>query len=247
MIPLNLIVNADDFGINDSVNKAILWAYQQNYINSTSLIPNRDGYDQAVKFFHNYKSIIKNVGVHINLADGTPVTDFKIKSFLKANGEWDINATGKKLQFFNTLSINSFKTEIKAQIEKVLTAKIPITHIDSHLHLHTLPKFINIFLDLAAEYNIKLRLAQTYKEDNLSKFLLRRFLNHKIKAKSLNYSDRFETVDYFLLNYKNLNITEVTEIMIHPDFDQFGKLTDHYNPSDMINWISFLDMLKGGS
>ena len=243
MIPLNLIVNADDFGINNSVNKAILFAFQEGYINSTSLIPNREGYEGAVKIYHNNKAILKHIGVHVNLADGMPVTKFNIKAFVKANGEWDIGETGKKLQFFSKQTTNFFKTEIKAQIIKVLSSEVPVTHLDSHLHLHTLPKFMTIFLELAAEFNLKLRLAQTYKEDDLFKFLFRRFLNNKIKRNALNYSDKFETVDHFLLSpHSNHNLS--TEIMLHPCFDEQNNLTDHYMPSDMYNWLNFYRSYK---
>ena len=239
MIPLNVIANADDFGLNSSVNKAILYCYEKGYINSTSLMVNCDGFEEAVELTLQ-NDIIRNVGLHINLAEGKPVTDFVGKAFLTENGEWDIHKTGKKVRFLDSGTALSFYKEIEAQIDRALKAHIPLTHLDAHLHLHTLPGFNQIFLVLAKKHGLKLRLAQSFNEGNLLKFFFRNLLNKKIMAAGCNYSDRFQTVDYFIANshlwHKNLRV----EIMLHPDFNDQSELTDHYLPSDMSNWIRFL-------
>jgi chitin disaccharide deacetylase len=48
MIANNVKINADDFGLNSSVNKAIIEAFDNNYINSTTLMANMPGFDEAV-------------------------------------------------------------------------------------------------------------------------------------------------------------------------------------------------------
>ena len=45
----NLIVNADDFGLNLSVNKAVLCCFENQIINSTSLLPNTTYFEEAVE------------------------------------------------------------------------------------------------------------------------------------------------------------------------------------------------------
>lgn len=239
LIPENIIANADDFGLNSSVNKAILHSYEQGYINSTSLMANCIGFEEAVAMSHQNK-IVQNIGVHINLAEGKPVTDFKQKGFLTPNGEWDIGQTGKKLSFLSFESKAAFYAEIETQLSRVLKQNVPVTHLDSHLHLHTLPCFFELFLSLARTYKLKLRLAQSFNEGSPLKFLFRQFLNRKIKQQGIGYSSRFQTVDYFINHHHLRPAARQTEIMLHPDFDQSGNLTDHYLPTDMADWLLYL-------
>ncbi len=46
------------------------------------------------------------------------------------------------------------KKELRAQIEKILDQKIVISHIDSHQHIHVLPKILEIVTGLADEFKI---------------------------------------------------------------------------------------------
>ncbi|WP_461450154.1 ChbG/HpnK family deacetylase [Mucilaginibacter sp.] len=235
-------MNADDFGLSSSVNNAVLYCYQLEYINSSSLFATNTNDLAIYEALDMIKSnkVIKNVGIHINLDDGKPLTNFKNKHFLNEDGKWDSSKTGKKIKFLDTQTRHDFYNEIESQILKILRTNIKINHIDSHHHLHTLPGFYNLFLTAARKYKLKLRIAQTYNEGNYIKSVFRKYVNMKIKANGYNYSDFFETVDHFLahkidgINYKK------TELMLHPDFDTLGKLTDHYSASDMNNWLSYL-------
>ncbi|MFD2146832.1 carbohydrate deacetylase [Mucilaginibacter antarcticus] len=163
LIPKNIIVNADDIGLSQSVNRAILYSYQQGYINSTSLLTNMDDFDDAVKIIRKHPEII-NIGVHGNFAEGKPLTDFAAQQFLTADGSWNVTKTAKLLQLLDTRSKAAFKNELNAQIEKALAVNVNISHLDSHLHLHTLPAFYALYIEAAKKYDLKLRLAQTYSE-----------------------------------------------------------------------------------
>jgi predicted glycoside hydrolase/deacetylase ChbG (UPF0249 family) len=220
------------------VNKAILMCFEMNIINSTSLMANEAGFAEAVEIVHHNK-IVRNIGIHANFADGPPVSKFLDEKFLDINGNWDIAATKRKIAIFNDFTKKCFYGELKAQVEKVISEGIAITHIDSHLHLHTLPQFAPIFIAVAQEYNLKLRLAQTYNEGNFLKFIFRKTLNRSINNKVLNYSELFETVAHFIKNSVE-DRNSLIEIMLHPDIDENGKLTDHYSPTDMSEWLNYL-------
>lgn len=239
-IPLFIIVNADDIGLKSSVNKAILYCFEQGYINSTSLLTNMDCFDETVDLIHK-NPVITNIGIHVNLAEGKPITDFKHQQFLNPDGSWNIYQTGKHLQVFDDKMKASFLNEINAQIEKALKADIKITHIDSHLHLHTLPAFHNLFIDVAKAHGLKLRLAQTYRENSFLKFFYRKYINNKIKKSNINYSYFFNTVDLFLSKKDYALNGRTVEIMVHPDFDNKGNLVDHVGPTSMVNWIAYLN------
>jgi hypothetical protein len=69
----NIIVNADDFGSKSSVNKAIAELFNTGAINSTTLIANMAGFDEAVELA-NKNNFITKIGVHLNLSAGDPLT-----------------------------------------------------------------------------------------------------------------------------------------------------------------------------
>jgi predicted glycoside hydrolase/deacetylase ChbG (UPF0249 family) len=240
-LPSYIIANADDLGLNPSVNQAILYGYNQGYINSTSLLTNTDYFTETAQLIHQ-QPILKNIGLHANFAEGKPLTNFSQHSFLNEQGCWDIKQTNKILALLNTSAKHAFTSEIDAQINKALSANITITHLDSHYHLHTLPCFYGIFLQAAKRYNLKLRLAQTYNQGSFLKFAYRKYINRLFKQSGINYSNHFETVDYYLAN--GLNRPEITEVMLHPDFDLNGVLTDHYDAATMARWINYLDKIK---
>lgn len=241
LIPETIIANADDFGLNAAVNKAILFCFQHGYINSTSLLTNTTGFQEAVQMTKLHASI-KNVGVHINLAEGKPLTRITT-GLLNESGDWNLQKTGKAASVFSTTQKQEIKKEIFTQVEKSLAQGITITHIDSHYHLHTLPGLYPYFLAAAKYFNLKLRLAQTYRAGSYPKYWYRAFLNYKISNHHLNYSQRFETVEYFLNNITNGPKESIVEVMLHPSFDPDGTLTDHYDKATMANWLNYLKQL----
>lgn len=247
-IPNNIIVNADDFGLRASVNKAILHCFEQGYINSTSLITNQFFFEAAADMFH-ANPVIHNVGVHVNLSEGRPLTNFNQKLYLDENGNWNNSKVSKKYSLLNNEAKSAFSKEIYAQINKAISSKIPIVHLDSHYHTHTLPGFYKLFLDAAKSYKLKIRIAQTYNENNYLKFYYRKYINGIFKANRNNYSDLFENLTQVLRRSHLLNNEQVTEIMVHPDFDQSGILFDHYDAGNLKekgaktikDWICFLN------
>ena len=242
-IPNNVIANADDLGMTPSVNLAILNCFQNQYINSASLLTNTDYFDDTVDLIHENKSIY-NIGVHINFADGKPVTNFREYSWLNEDGSWNLSKTNRKLAILSSEAKKVFSNEIVAQIEIALSSKININHIDSHYHIHTQPGFYALFVNVAKRYKLKLRLAQTYNQNNQLKFLYRKYLNRQIKLNNCNYSDYFENIDYFLKFREQKDAASRTEIMLHPDIDAAGVLADNYDPDSLIRWKSYLESIK---
>lgn len=238
LIPANVIANADDLGLDQPVNRAILKCFDSGYINSASLLTNMDGFDEAVEMARQNASVT-NIGVHINLAEGKPLTNFGQPEYLAGNGHWDVGKTNKPLNILTGSAQAAFFKEISAQIERALASGIVITHIDSHYHIHTLPCFYKLFLAAAKQYKLKIRLAQTYNEGSYVKYAYRLYINGLFKMNKCHYSDRFETVEYFLRNRQPAG-NQVTEIMLHPGLAASGALTDHYDEDTLTNWIAFL-------
>ncbi|GAC1310861.1 MAG: chitin disaccharide deacetylase [Mucilaginibacter sp.] len=239
LLPGNIIANADDFGLNTAVNKGILHCFENGYINSTSIMTNRLNFEEAIDMVHANK-VITNVGLHVDFVNFKPASDFRDKRFLANSGIWDQKKTDNVFNFFGSQTKRYFSDEIEAQIQKVLKNGVKLTHMDTHRHLHILPPYFKIFIKIAKQYNLKLRLAQSFNEGNYLKFVYRKFVNNEIKKAGCNYADSFETVGYFLAHTYDLNSASTTEIMLHPIMNESGGLTDHYSATDIAGWISWL-------
>lgn len=238
-VPNNVIANADDLGLNQSVNAAIAFCFKQGYINSASLMTNTPGFKGAVALI-NDNDYIQNIGLHVNLAGGPPLTNLN-DNFLDTNGNFDILKTNRKSRLLSAADKIAFAKEIDAQISKALDYRVVLNHLDTHHHIHTIPAFYQLFINAAEKFDLKLRLAQTYREGSYLKYAYRLYINRKICSKGINYSARFETVEQYINTLATANPNALTEVMLHPDFDADGNLTDHYDPGTMYNWLKFLN------
>src|SRR5215472_15331036 len=130
MIMKRLIVNADDFGLSQGINDAIMLGHRQGIITSTTLMANGGAFAAAVEMARAASSL--GVGVHLNLTEGTPVSDPSyIPSLVDAQGLFAHTAAqlGRR-SLVGSLSLLEVERELRAQIEKVLAAGVAVTHLD---------------------------------------------------------------------------------------------------------------------
>src|SRR5246127_5926014 len=66
----NLIVNADDLGWTEGVNRGILEAFHNGIVTSTSLLANGAAFAGGMEAARSAPGL--GVGVHLNLSDGLP-------------------------------------------------------------------------------------------------------------------------------------------------------------------------------
>ena len=141
-----LIVNADDFGYSDEVNKGIIESHLNGIVTSTSIIVNMPGFKSAVKLAKANPSL--DTGIHLNLTEGTPLS----QSTLAVKGKF----SGSYLNFIlNKYPDEEIEAELEAQILKLREAGIKISHIDGHQHIHLFPKVFKIIVNLAKKHKIK--------------------------------------------------------------------------------------------
>lgn len=232
---LKLIVNADDFGLNDKVNEEILNSFQNGILRSTSLIANGNSFDQAVEIIRSNPNL--DVGIHLTLVDTHPLLKAEqIPTLINADGTLIRNAIQfAKKYFLKDINLIDVRKELSAQIEKILDYGIIITHIDSHQHLHLLPGILDIAVDFSAKYGIKfIRLPKEnvlpymfYEPKLFNKIAELAALNYLCyKAmKKINYRTDFFAGYYFGGNLSKVNLIKLIntlpvsgscELMCHP-------------------------------
>ena len=155
----NLIINADDFGLHLSVNEAIIAGHKDGCITSTSLMASGQAGEAAAAVALTVPTL--GVGVHLTLVAERPVLPpEEIPSLVDENGcFWADHMVFIKKYIAGKISLLEVRRECEAQLKRIQSWGIMPTHIDSHQHLHVLPKIFTICLDLAKENGInKMRL-----------------------------------------------------------------------------------------
>jgi len=231
MLVNNIKINADDFGLKQSVNKAVIEAFDKEYINSTTLMANMPAFDDAIYLIHEH-DLISKTGVHLVLTEGTPLTD-KIKSvdFL-FNGKVKLKDHLLKSYFsLNKIQEELIFNEFCTQIKRIQLKGINITHIDTHHHVHEFYCILKIIMKVKKLYNIPFIRILNNTEDSTRAYkqYYRWLINTYIKINKANFSDIFGNQTDLLLRFKKkpiFNDKEKIEIMVHPDYDNEGKLID---------------------
>jgi hopanoid biosynthesis associated protein HpnK len=150
----NLIVNADDLGWTDGVNRGIVRAHRNGIVTSASLLANGAAFESAVEMARSAPAL--GVGVHLNLNDGKPVSPPEsIPSLVTAKGEFAGGPETFMLRIARrNLNLKEVETEWGHQIQKIVDAGIHPTHLDGHKHVHMLPGLFEIALRLARRHGI---------------------------------------------------------------------------------------------
>lgn len=150
-----LIINADDFGLHLSVNKAVIEAHQKGCLTSTSIIPSGKAFDHAVLLA--LKNPGLGIGIHLTLVAEAPVSNPDcIPSLVTSTKVFNTQYPQFLLNYIlGKINLDEVRLELFAQVEKVVNTGIKVTHLDSHQHLHVLPGILDIVIEIAKKYNIK--------------------------------------------------------------------------------------------
>lgn len=150
MTDKRFILNADDFGMSQDFNRAVLDGYNDGFLKSASICANGSAFDSAINEILPECSDL-SLGVHLNIIEGKSLTHVPCLTNDKGNFNkgylWFILNSGKKEV------MEAIEKEFRAQIEKVLNSS-KANHIDSHVHVHAIPPIFRLASRLAKEYNI---------------------------------------------------------------------------------------------
>jgi hopanoid biosynthesis associated protein HpnK len=136
-----LIINADDFGLTHGVNRAIAESHARGVVTSTTLMANSRAFDEAVLLA---KASTKwSVGCHVVLVDGEPLIDPSRLPSLVPNKEIPRFRDGLGVLALQSVSgwvdADQVEAETTAQIRKLQSSGIDVSHVDTHKHAHMFP------------------------------------------------------------------------------------------------------------
>jgi chitin disaccharide deacetylase len=241
-----LIINADDFGLCESVNRGIIDCYLNGLVSDMSFLINCDCFDASVEMLR--KAGIHSTGIHFNLTLGTSFTG-------RSNSIAD--TTGKFFQpkalfikyLTGTLKDEEIYKELKAQLNLLISTGIEVTHFDSHQNVHLIPIIYRQMNLLMEEYkkkvNIRIpsesvRKPFSCKPSNLKRILILKTLS-SISRPYQNRKSRIYAIggDFFnnenpaivfnrILTVLETDMNRIFELAVHPGY--FSEIILQYDP-----------------
>lgn len=151
-MPLQLIINADDFGRSKEINRAILRAHREGVLNSASLMVGGAAAEDAVRLARENPTLA--VGLHLVVVDGPAVlTMSHIPHLLDASGRFPNQPVRLGLRYaLSKTARRELRDEIAAQFEQFVSTGLRLSHVDGHQHMHMHPVVFDLMLPLAGRY-----------------------------------------------------------------------------------------------
>ena len=261
-----IILNADDFAMDEGVSRAIINLLLLGTISSTSVMVNGKYFYKGISELKTMK--IDSVGVHLNITEGQAISDFKQVSDL-------VNSEG----FFKS-AIDKFDNRVLAQIEIELIAQIDLfiksfgnpSHLDAHHHFYLKNiKLLKLYSKLSKKYSLPIRKvyyrpSKTIKSKSIItsvrgsvKYIIMNSILHYYYSKAFRTEIKETRIDFygesFDLGYliSELNLihkkSDIIEIMLHPGYslsvydftkDEYGFREKEYNILNNKKVIEFL-------
>ena len=150
-----LIVNCDDLGMSHSTNQGVYEALRAGWATSASLmVPCPWSRDAAA----NYRG--EDVGVHLTLNAEYDLYRWGPITHAPSLHDGDGGFPRTVTDVWDHADLDEVRRECRAQVERAVLWGFDVSHLDSHMGTMQLrPEFFDIYLDLAVEFGLPLRMA----------------------------------------------------------------------------------------
>lgn len=149
-----LIVNADDFGFTSGVNRAIVEAHTHGVVTSSTLMANGPAFGEAASLAKTVPQL--SIGCHVVLIDGEPLLPpVQIPSLTDGSHFRDNLKAFALRALAGRIDAEEIAAETAAQIRKIQSAGITVSHVDTHKHTHLFPKILRPLLGAASSCGVR--------------------------------------------------------------------------------------------
>jgi chitin disaccharide deacetylase len=224
-----VVVNADDFGRSEEVNRAIVACFNEGLISSTTIMANMPGFQAACEIAEN-ENLSGHIGIHLNLTEGMPLTD-GIRSCPRfCNNEGEFSYKGQRPLWLAFQERAVLAAEIGAQIENCLVHGLSLTHADSHHHVHTEAPVFSVMKTVLGHHGIRrVRISRNtnMRRISLPKKIYKIGFNQWLTWHGFRRTDYFGDLDEFnRIKPTGKLVGKSFEIMVHPSYGEEGTLID---------------------
>lgn len=155
-----VIINADGLGLSHAANAGTFEALRDGIVTSASIMVPAPWAREAA---YQYRG--EDIGVHLTLNAQYdryrwgPITH--APSLLDGDGGFPRTVD----DLWDHADLDEARRELRAQIERAILWGFDVTHLDSHLNaLQLRPEFFDLYLDLAVEFGLPIRLSDASTE-----------------------------------------------------------------------------------
>lgn len=152
---ISLIINGDDFGYSEAVNRAIIQAHREGVLTSASLMINERAVDDAIELARANPNLA--VGLHLVLALGrAALPHSEIPHITNPQGKFSDSSFRAGLNYyFRPAARHEMRREMRAQFVRFVATGLPFSHVDGHTHLHLHPAIFDELIKLCEEFGVK--------------------------------------------------------------------------------------------
>lgn len=150
-----IILSADDFGRSSGINEAVIRAHREGVLTSASLMVAGDAVEEAVTLAQQTPTLA--VGLHLVVTGGrATLSPGEIPHLVDSSGHFSNDPVQIGLRYFLSRTVQEeLAREIAAQFERFAATRLPLSHVDGHLHMHVHPTVFNLLLPLAEQYGAR--------------------------------------------------------------------------------------------
>jgi predicted glycoside hydrolase/deacetylase ChbG (UPF0249 family) len=226
---IRVIVNADDLGYSSEVNKAIFELMDLGRVTSATLMANGPAFEEAVMGLGARPGC--SFGVHLNVTEFRPLTSPEgLARILNGAGEFAGNSI-RKVPLDSALC-DAIYQEWAAQIRKIRSSGVNISHLDSHHHTHSIPRLFLVLKRLQRDFQIhRIRLTKNLygaqwpvsSKLRLLKKAWNLALRHHVRTRTTSTFTSF--IEFHELASASRSLGTILEAMVHPGNPGFAEET----------------------
>lgn len=136
------------------MNRAIVEAHTLGVVTSSTLMANGPAFGEATQMAKASPAL--SVGCHIVLIDGEPVLEpSKLSTITHSRTFRDGLKTFAARALTRRMNAGEIESEARAQIQKIQSAGIAVSHVDTHKHTHIFPQILRPLLRAARDCGVR--------------------------------------------------------------------------------------------
>lgn len=146
-----VIVTADDLGLDRALNVGILEAHRQGLVTAAAIVSCGEAFEDAVERVGDRPSL--DIGVHLTLDEERPPAG-RWRTIVDADGRFHPRLRLIRQLSAGRVDLDEVQACWRLQIERCLAAGLTPSFLNSHGHVHAFPTLLPIASGLAREFGI---------------------------------------------------------------------------------------------
>ncbi len=229
---MRVIINADDFGLCNSVNKAIIDVFTAGNLSSTTIMVNMPGTTDAMALAKQHPEL--GIGLHFCLTEGRSLADHD--TLTDENGSFYSRSELINKMVKGKIDHREIRTELESQLDVLDSSGTPYFHVDSHQHVMMWPELFLAIEPILKERNLHARVVRpsapplSLALSKPSKFIKSRMnirFANKIKARTNIKTNDYLVSIHDLKDPNNINSNTYLELLASIPEDRIAEVMVH--------------------